>query len=105
MNKKITVEELLESGAHFGHPTSRWDPNYLPYIATKKNGIHIINLNETIKNEVQKELVSNNNINSIGSHLEIDLKTTTNRKKRHPLSVAATNNMNKNNIPVLINFD
>ena len=48
MNKKITVEELLESGAHFGHPTSRWDPNYLPYIATKKNGIHIINLNETI---------------------------------------------------------
>ena len=68
MNKKITVEELLESGAHFGHPTSRWDPNFLPYIATKKNGIHIINLNETInciekvKIELLKLVQSNGNI-------------------------------------------
>ena len=48
MDTKLTIEELLKSGAHFGHPTSRWDPNFLPYIATKKNGIHIINLQETI---------------------------------------------------------
>ena len=57
MDKKITVEQLLESGAHFGHPTSRWDPNFLPYIATKKNGIHIINLQETI-NCIEKAKVA-----------------------------------------------
>ncbi len=43
----IKIEELVEVGAHFGHPTSRWNPNFLPYIASKKNGIHIINLKET----------------------------------------------------------
>jgi len=57
MDKKITVEQLLESGAHFGHPTSRWDPHFLPYIATKKNGIHIINLQETI-NCIEKAKVA-----------------------------------------------
>ena len=57
MDKKLTVEQLLESGAHFGHPTSRWDPNFLPYIATKKNGIHIINLQETI-NCIEKAKVA-----------------------------------------------
>ena len=43
----IKIEELVEVGAHFGHPTSRWNPNFQPYIASKKNGIHIINLKET----------------------------------------------------------
>ena len=77
MNKKITVEELLESGAHFGHPTSRWDPNYLPYIATKKNGIHIINLNETInciekvKVELLKLVQSNGNILFVGTKNQV----------------------------------
>ena len=59
----------------------------------------------SIKEEVKKEMISNDNINSIGTHLEINLQTINSRKKRHPLSVAATNNMNKNNIPVLVNFD
>ena len=77
MNKKITVEELLESGAHFGHPTSRWDPNFLPYIATKKNGIHIINLNETInciekvKVELLKLVQSNGNILFVGTKNQV----------------------------------
>tara|TARA_B100000401_G_scaffold357694_1_gene255192 strand:+ start:461 stop:1192 length:732 start_codon:yes stop_codon:yes gene_type:complete len=77
MNKKITVEELLESGAHFGHPTSRWDPNFLPYIATKKNGIHIINLNETInciekvKVELLKLVQSNGNVLFVGTKNQV----------------------------------
>tara|TARA_B100002052_G_scaffold36563_1_gene28630 strand:- start:11027 stop:11758 length:732 start_codon:yes stop_codon:yes gene_type:complete len=77
MNKKITVEELLESGAHFGHPTSRWDPNFLPYIATKKNGIHIINLNETInciekvKIELLKLVQSNGNVLFVGTKNQV----------------------------------
>ena len=49
MKKTLTIQDLLDTGAHFGHPTSKWNPNFLPYIATKKNGIHIINLEETIK--------------------------------------------------------
>lgn len=49
MKKTLTIQDLLDTGAHFGHPTSKWNPRFLPYIAAKKNGIHIINLQETIK--------------------------------------------------------
>ena len=45
---EVTIEELLEAGVHFGHPTSRWNPNFKQYIAMKKNGIHIIDLESTI---------------------------------------------------------
>jgi len=45
---QISIEDLLKSGAHFGHPTSKWHPNYRPYIAMKKNGIHIIDLKRTL---------------------------------------------------------
>ena len=44
---QINVENLLKSGAHFGHPTSKWNPNFKKYIVAKKNGIHIIDLQET----------------------------------------------------------
>ncbi len=44
----VTLKELLESGAHFGHQTSRWNPKMAPYILTAKNGIHLLNLKETI---------------------------------------------------------
>jgi small subunit ribosomal protein S2 len=43
----ITIKELLEAGAHFGHQTSRWDPRMKKYIFTKRNGIHIIDLERT----------------------------------------------------------
>ena len=46
---QLQVEQLLKAGAHFGHPTSKWNPNFKPYIATKKNGIHIIDLVQTEK--------------------------------------------------------
>ncbi len=44
----IKFEDLLETGAHFGHVTRKWHPNYKPYVLTEKNGVHIINLEETI---------------------------------------------------------
>jgi len=44
----IKFEDLLETGAHFGHVTRKWHPNYKPYVLTEKNGVHIINLDETI---------------------------------------------------------
>ena len=46
---KIKFEDLLGPGAHFGHVTRKWDPNFKPYVLMEKNGIHIINLEETIR--------------------------------------------------------
>jgi len=43
----VTIKELLEAGAHFGHQTSRWHPRMKKYIFTKRNGIHIIDLEQT----------------------------------------------------------
>jgi len=42
-----TIKQLLEAGAHFGHQTSRWHPHMKSYIFTKRNGIHIIDLEQT----------------------------------------------------------
>jgi small subunit ribosomal protein S2 len=44
----ITIKQLLEAGAHFGHQTSRWHPRMKKYIFTKRNGIHIIDLEQTV---------------------------------------------------------
>ena len=41
---KVKIEDLLSTGAHFGHVTKKWDPNFKPYVLLEKNGIHIINL-------------------------------------------------------------
>lgn len=43
----ISIENLLESGAHFGHMTRRWNPKMSQFIFTEKNGIHIIDLRKT----------------------------------------------------------
>jgi small subunit ribosomal protein S2 len=43
-----TVKELLEAGAHFGHHTSYWHPKMRKYIFTRRNGIHIIDLEQTV---------------------------------------------------------
>jgi small subunit ribosomal protein S2 len=45
--KDITIKELVEAGAHFGHLTRRWNPKMKPYIFMEKNGIHIIDLMKT----------------------------------------------------------
>ena len=47
MPDTVTIKELLEAGAHFGHQTSRWHPAMKKYIFTKRNGIHIIDLEQT----------------------------------------------------------
>ena len=44
---QLTVEELIKAGAHFGHPTHRWNPNYKNYITMKKNGVYIIDMEQT----------------------------------------------------------
>ena len=69
----IEIEELLKVGAHFGHPTRKWNPKFSPYIATKKNGVHIIDLNETNRclniavQELTKIVKSNGNVLFVGT--------------------------------------
>ena len=44
---KVTIEQLLEAGCHFGHLTRKWNPHMAPYIFMERNGIHIIDLHKT----------------------------------------------------------
>lgn len=45
----VDIKKLLESGAHFGHKTSRWHPKMAPYIHSKRGDIHIIDLTKTVE--------------------------------------------------------
>jgi small subunit ribosomal protein S2 len=45
----VTMKALLESGVHFGHRTNKWNPKMRTYIFTERNGIHIIDLQQTVK--------------------------------------------------------
>lgn len=49
MTVKVDIKALLESGAHFGHKTSRWHPKMAPYIHSKRQEAHIINLEKTVE--------------------------------------------------------
>ena len=46
---KVKFEDLLVTGAHYGHVTRKWHPNYKPFILMEKNGVYIINLEETLR--------------------------------------------------------
>ena len=45
----ISIKQLLEAGVHFGHPTKKWNPKMAEYIFTQRNGIHIVDLQKTVK--------------------------------------------------------
>ena len=44
----VSMKQLLEAGVHFGHQTRRWDPRMRRFIFTERNGIHIIDLQQTV---------------------------------------------------------
>lgn len=50
MPSPVTMKALLETGVHFGHRTQKWNPKMKPFIFTQRNGIHIIDLQQTIAN-------------------------------------------------------
>jgi small subunit ribosomal protein S2 len=61
----VSMKMLLESGVHFGHQTRRWNPKMRPFIYTERNGIHIIDLQQTVKcledaEKWVKDLAANN---------------------------------------------
>lgn len=45
----VSMKQLLEAGVHFGHQTRRWNPKMAPYIFTERNGIYIIDLQQTVE--------------------------------------------------------
>lgn len=56
----ISMKQLLEAGVHFGHQTRRWNPKMAEYIFTERNGIHIIDLQKTVKQiELAYDFVKN----------------------------------------------
>src|SRR5438270_9986882 len=44
----VTMQQLLEAGAHFGHQTHRWNPKMKPYIFGDRNGVHIMDLSQSV---------------------------------------------------------
>jgi small subunit ribosomal protein S2 len=50
MPSNVSMKALLETGVHFGHRTTKWNPKMRPYIFTERNGIHIIDLQQTLVN-------------------------------------------------------
>ena len=69
----VSMKELLEAGVHFGHQTRRWDPRMATYIFTKRKGIHILDLQKTVKymdsayNYVKKETAKGKTILFVGT--------------------------------------
>jgi len=69
----LTKEYLIDSGVHFGHPTQKWNPAFKRFIAGQKNGIHIIDVKQTIQNmhkavtELEKIASNGGNILFVGT--------------------------------------
>lgn len=64
---RVTMKSLLEAGVHFGHRTRRWNPKMRSYIFTERNGIHIIDLGQTVGQinkayEMVREISANNGV-------------------------------------------
>ena len=70
----ISMKALLESGVHFGHRTNKWDPRMKPYIFTERNGIHIIDLQQTVKLLNQAYNVIRDSVASGGTVLFVGTK-------------------------------
>lgn len=69
----VTMKQLLESGVHFGHQTRRWNPKMDRYIFTERNGIYIVDLQQTVKmvedayNFIRNVAAEGNNILFVGT--------------------------------------
>ncbi|MCE1252967.1 MAG: 30S ribosomal protein S2 [Anaerolineae bacterium] len=74
MANVISMKALLESGVHFGHRTNKWHPGMKPYIFTERNGIHIIDLQQTVKNLNQAYNVVRDTVAAGGSILFVGTK-------------------------------
>src|SRR5512139_2054537 len=70
----IPMKALLESGVHFGHRTHKWHPAMKPYIFTERNGIHIIDLQKTVKALEQSYALVRDSVTAGGTVLFVGTK-------------------------------
>src|SRR5271169_6218267 len=82
---EFTMRQLLESGAHFGHRTQRWNPKMAPYIYGSRNDIHIIDLTQTVP-LLHQALVALREVAAGGGRI---LFVGTKRQASEPLAAAA----------------
>lgn len=79
------VKELVESGVHFGHRSSRWNPKMRPYIYARRNLIHIIDVKETIRGLLRAKKY----LADVASHNSLILFVGTKRQARDAIQKAA----------------
>jgi small subunit ribosomal protein S2 len=87
---EVDIKKLLEAGAHFGHQTSRWHPRMAPYIHSKRDGNHIIDLTKTVES-LDKALAFLNETAAAGK--QVLLVSTKRQAKDKIKEVAITTNM------------
>ena len=77
MSVKVDIKQLLESGVHFGHKTSRWHPKMAPYIHSKRQDSHIIDLTKTVEGlekalpEITKVVSANKKVLFVGTKKQV----------------------------------
>ena len=79
------VQELVESGVHFGHRSSRWNPKMRPYIYARRNQIHIIDVRETIRGLLRAKKY----LTDVASHGSLVLMVGTKRQAGETIQKAA----------------
>jgi small subunit ribosomal protein S2 len=73
----LTLQDLLEAGAHFGHQTKRWNPRMKRYILCPRNGIYIIDLNKTLRciekflERIRKEVAAGGKVLFVGTKKQV----------------------------------
>ena len=75
MLPNVTLEDLLDAGAHFGHQTSRWNPKMEKFIFGDKNGIHLIDLKKTLYCLLEAYEVVRRTVSDGGTVLFVGTKT------------------------------
>lgn len=73
----VAMRQLLEAGVHFGHQTARWNPKMRPYIFTERNGIHIVDLRQTLETINESYKVVSDIVASGGTVLFVGTKKQT----------------------------
>ncbi len=82
---EIVVKDFLESGVHFGHRASRWNPKMRPYIYARRNQIHIIDLKETLRGLIRAKKY----LSKVVSQGSLVLFVGTKRQAADPVQAAA----------------
>ena len=91
----VSMRQLLEAGVHFGHQTRRWNPKMKPYIFAERNGIHIIDLAQTVKRldaalEFVRETVAPRRHDPVRGHQEAGPGADRRRGRRAPRCPTST---------------